>query len=50
MKLFFETDENSYELFLDVDEQAGTISLLEKDEEYRSGVISALSKKVIKNS
>ena len=44
-KLFFETDDDNPELFLNIDEIAGRISLPEKDRNYREGIIYALSKK-----
>jgi len=45
MKLFFETEDDNYELYLNIDEKTGTISLPEKDGDYREGIIKALSKK-----
>ena len=45
MKLFFETDDDNPELFLNIDEKARIISLPEKDSTYREGIIKALSKK-----
>ena len=45
MKLFFPSDEDTYELYLNVDEEPGTISLPEKDLEYRSGILKAFTKK-----
>lgn len=45
MKLFFETDEDASELCLNIDEQKKTISLPEKDKDYRDGIVTALSKK-----
>jgi len=45
-KLFFETGDDNPELFLNIDEAAGTISLPEKDKDYREGIIQALSKKL----
>jgi len=45
-KLFFETEDDNPELFLNIDEVAGTISLPEKDKDYREGIIHALSKKL----
>jgi hypothetical protein len=44
-KLFFSTDDDNPELFLNIDEASKTISLPEKDPEYRKGIIDALSKK-----
>jgi hypothetical protein len=45
-KLFFETDDDNPELFLNIDEAAGTISFPEKDKDYRAGIIHALSMKL----
>lgn len=45
MKLFFETDDDAPELYLNIDEEAGTISFPEKDKGYRSGVLQALAEK-----
>lgn len=45
-KLFFETDEDTSELLLNIDEAEGTISLPEKDKDYREGIIRSLSKKL----
>ncbi len=45
MKLFFETEEDTYELYLDISEKDNTVSFSEKDVEYRNCIVEALSKK-----
>ena len=45
LKLFFQTNDDSQELYLNIDENRSTVSFPEKDSAYRSGIIEALSKK-----
>jgi hypothetical protein len=45
IKMFFETDDDTAELFLNIDEKNSTISFPEKDSSYRAGILTALSKK-----
>lgn len=45
MKLFFQTDDNASELFMNINKKDGTIAFPEKDINYRAGIIEALSKK-----
>jgi hypothetical protein len=44
-KIFFETVDDSPELFLNIDLGAGEIAFPEKAHDYREGIIDALSKK-----
>ncbi len=45
IKMFFETEDDNPELFMNLDEKEGIISFPEKDSDYREGIITALSKK-----
>jgi hypothetical protein len=44
-KLFFSTGEDNPELFLNIDERTKKISFPEKDSSYRTGIITALTRK-----
>jgi hypothetical protein len=45
IKLFFNTEDNSTEWLMNIDEQRQTIDFPEKGSEYREGIVEALSKK-----